>query len=118
MSESELTAAIGSTAARALIAAHGGRRLYIGAAPRADLIAAVGEAAALRLCRLAVGERIEIPTGAAGRRVQRLAEYESLMRAGLSIPEIAGRLGVSERAVYFARVRLRQSGKVFRSAAC
>lgn len=102
---SAIRAAAGETAAAALVAARGGREVYLPRrpTPRCDLARIVGLEAALAIvAALEGGRMLAVPTGrglAHGRRIDP-AEVQRLRGQGLAIGAIAAKMGCSKRQVW------------------
>lgn len=102
----EIRAAAGAEAVAAITRAKGGRRVRfpVEVRPRNWLVQLIGTDAAARLCahfraRNLVGVELKIPLGDSGKYAQARREALRLRRAGRSIAETAGLVGVSTRTV-------------------
>ena len=84
----------------------GGRRLYVPKQPTAKLVDVLGRAAAAWLCRTYGGARIMVPMGPTKRAARHSSRIAELIKADLSVTEIAALVGVSERTVERHRSRL------------
>lgn len=97
--------AAGEAAAVALVAARGGREVYLPrtATPHCELARIVGLAAAVAIvAALDGGRMLAIPTGrglAHGRRIDH-GEVRRLRAEGLAVGEIAARMGCTRRQVW------------------
>lgn len=97
--------AAGEAAVLALVAARGGRAVYLPArvTPHCELARIVGvEAARAIVAALDGGRQIDIPTGrglAHGRRIDH-GEVRRLRAEGLAVGEIAARMGCTRRQVW------------------
>lgn len=97
--------AAGEAAVLALVAARGGRAVYLPrqVVPDCDLARIVGvEAARAIVAALDGGRQIDIPTGrglAHGRRIDH-GEVRRLRAEGLAVGEIAARMGCTRRQVW------------------
>ena len=91
---------IGDAKAEKLIAAYGGRRLYVPMAPGPGdrVTRLIGLVAALAMARMFGGDRLMIPLGSDTER--RRARILAMRADRLSIPRIARRLHCTERYVY------------------
>lgn len=104
-------AELGMEAALRLVAAHGGRRIYIAKSPRQD--AKLAQSLGLPLARLLAahygGEFIEVPNGrlALGDAAARL---RAVAESGASSNRLAGQLGITRRRVLQIRARLAEDG--------
>lgn len=97
----ELIATIGRDATRRLIEVYGGSPLYIPKCPVDHPITNVlGEASARLLCERFGGLRVIIPLGHQLALERRNEAIRNDREAGLSIPALARRHGVSIRRVY------------------
>lgn len=105
----ELDAICGREAARKLLVACGGTRVYVPARLAEDhpLVVLLGEAAAQALVADAGGIEVHIPLGATGARAREREELRALIAAGLSAATIARRLGISRRTVFREKRRQR-----------
>ncbi len=116
----EIAEVAGETAALAIAARHGGRRVYIPAASKLLagndnywLVECVGIELALKICKHfevdGRGQRIEIPLHVGGtyrQFVRSIAErLHELDREGKSSTEIARQLGLTQRTVHRHRAR-------------
>jgi hypothetical protein len=123
---SELSAVAGPEAAWALVRAWGGRHVYIPPTVSADhwLAQLVGLAAAEAICRHYrdstaeaghIGRRLLIPK--AGGQSRSDEAWAKALAAELSLREIAGMMGVTERAVSYRKAKAERAddrqGKLF-----
>lgn len=109
----ELDAICGKEAARKLLVAFGGTRIYVPGRLGDDhpLMATMGEAAALALVADISsgrgGAEVHVPLGGTGARAREREELRGLIAAGLSAATIARRLGISRRTVFREKRRQR-----------
>jgi hypothetical protein len=103
-----LQAAVGDKAARRLIEAYGGSRLYVplSLAAAEGVTRVIGAAAAARLVAVFGGDRVEVP-----RPPSRRARIEELRRRGLGIDEIALAAGCTRRRVFQVLAEERLAGR-------
>lgn len=99
----------GAPAARAIVAAHGGRRLYLPGHLPADhrLCRLIGFDAARRLIAALGPGHLEIPRGRSRHDVPTAGAVAEQTGRGRSAAAIAAALGISRRTVLYHRARHR-----------
>jgi len=104
----ELSAAVGEEAARKLVEAFGGARLYVplSTASAEGLNRVIGPAAAAQLVQTFGGDRVEVP-----RPPSRRARIEGLRRQGLGVDAIALAAGCTRRRVFQVLAEQRAAGR-------
>jgi DNA-binding NarL/FixJ family response regulator len=102
----DLAPVIGAEAARKLMTALAGRMMYVPRAvgPHHPISVAIGPEKAATFCEYFFGQRIDFPVAPARRR-----RILDLAAGGLSIPQIATELLVSERFVYKVLAEARET---------
>lgn len=102
----DLAPVIGAEAARALMAGLAGRMIYVPRAvgPNHPIAVAIGPDKAAIFCDYYFGQRIDFPVAPARRR-----RILDLAAGGMSIPQIATQLLVSERFVYKVLAEAREA---------
>lgn len=100
----KLTKLIGDEDAAALSAVYGGGRIYVPtlAGPHHPITEAIGRAAAGKVVAEFGGGHIDVPISL-GKR----ATIVQLLEAGLSVPRICRRVGVSRRHVFYVKDELK-----------
>lgn len=99
----KLTRLIGEEDAAALSAVYGGGRIYVPtlAGPHHPITESIGKAAAGKVVAEFGGGHIDVPISL-GKR----ATIVQLLEAGLSVPRICRRVGVSRRHVFYVKDEL------------
>ncbi|MFN7400338.1 MAG: hypothetical protein ACK5SX_15075 [Sandaracinobacter sp.] len=102
----DLAPVVGAEAARELMTALAGRMMYVPrtVGPHHPIAVAIGPEKAAIFCEYFFGQRIDFPVAPAKRR--RILDLAS---GGMSIPQIATQLLVSERFVYKVLAEAREA---------
>ncbi len=102
----DLAPVIGAEAARKLLTALAGRTMYVprSVGPHHPIAVAIGPEKAAIFCDYYFGQRIDFPVAPARRR-----RILDLAAGGMSIPQIATQLLVSERFVYKVLAQAREA---------
>lgn len=110
----DLVRLCGPEAAEAFFRAFAGSQVYIPLNPLPDgpLAKALGLQAAELFAAEYGGERIDVPAAHLSAANARVAEIEAALLSGRSVRDVARLCACTDRAVYNARRRLRQKGRL------